>query len=119
MKTLLIAFVAAIATTNLFAQGSVLGPEQTNAAVQTEQTQRDGLTLKEGKVYMTENGITKVITEEIWTKRGMQITPSGTLIFENGEKAKLLEGDFATMDGVVERPISLDAIGSEVAYNKK
>ena|ERR1044071_190685 len=118
MKTLSIGLLATFATMSVFAQSSILGSERQkkDAAIQVEQTQPDGITLKQGKVYMTENGITKVITEEIWTKRGMQVTPTGAIVFANGEKAKLREGDFVTMDGAVARPIPL---GSEVASNKK
>src|SRR6185295_16158196 len=121
MKTLSIGLLATFATMSVFAQGSILGGEaqKQDAAAQVEKTQPDGIALKGGKVWLTENGKTSVITEEVWTKRGMQVTPSGTIIFENGEKAKLLEGDFVTMDGAVERPIPLDGINSEVAYNKK
>ena len=42
----------------------------------------------------------------------MQITPSGTLIFENGEKAQLREGDVVSLTGAVARPIP---IGTETA----
>ena len=119
MKTLVIGFFATIATLNLFAQAPASEPQKNDAATQVEQTQPDGIALKGGKVLLTENGKTSVITEELWTKRGMQVTPTGTIIFANGEKAKLREGDFVTMDGAVARPISLDGINSEVAYNKK
>jgi hypothetical protein len=120
MKTLVIGFFATIATLNLFAQAQQPAAEpQKQDAAQVEQTQPDGIALKQGKVLLTENGKTSVITEELWTKRGMQVTPSGTIIFANGEKAKLREGDFVTMDGAVARPIPLSGIGSEVASNKK
>jgi hypothetical protein len=72
--------------------------------------------MKEQKVFFTENGVTKEVTEEIWMRNGMQITPNGTLIFANGEKAKLREGDFVDLKGAVARPIT---IGSEVAYHKR
>ena len=118
MKTLVIGFFATIATLNLFAQVRQPAgePQKQDAAAQVEQTQPDGIALKGGKVLLTENGKTSVITEELWTKRGMQVTPSGTIIFANGEKAKLREGDFVTMDGSVARPIPLNG---EVASNKK
>jgi hypothetical protein len=105
MKKLFAGFVAMIATLNLFAQES-----QQDAAVQ--KTQQEGLTLKDKTVWIIENGERKVLSEEIWMRNGMQITPAGTLIFANGEKAKLREGDFVDMKGAVARPIP---IGTEVA----
>jgi hypothetical protein len=121
MKTFSIALIATLATMNLFAQEPQPAgePQKQDAAEQVELTQPDGIALKGGKVYLTENGKTSVITEEVWTKRGMQVTPAGTIIFASGEKAVLREGDFVTMDGAVARPIPLDGINSEVAYNKK
>src|SRR6185503_8810940 len=104
MKKLLIASVAMMATLNLFAQTDEPQPadeQKQNVAVQN--TQPDGLTLKNNTVWLNENGQTKAITEEIWMRNGMQVTPSGTLIFANGEKAKLREGDFVDMKGAVAR----------------
>ena len=108
MKKLLIASVAMMATLNLFAQTDE--PQKQDAAVQN--TQPDGLTLKNNTVWLTENGQTKVLSEEIWMRNGMKITPAGTLIFATGEKAKLREGDFVDMKGAVARPIP---IGTDVA----
>ena|SRR5687767_8088119 len=113
MKKLLIALVAMIATLNLFAQTDEPQPTvepQQDATVQN--TQPDGLTLKGNTVWLTENGQTKAVTEEIWMRNGMQVTPSGTIIFATGERAKLREGDFVDMKGAVARPIP---IGTEVA----
>ena len=108
MKKLLIASVAMVATLNLFAQTDE--PKKQDVTVQN--TQPDGLTLKSNTVWLTENGQTKAVTEEIWMRNGMQITPSGTLIFENGEKAQLREGDVVSLTGAVARPIP---IGTETA----
>ena len=108
MKKLLIASVAMVATLNLFAQTDE--PKKQDVTVQN--TQPDGLTLKNNTVWLTENGQTKAVTEEIWMRNGMQITPSGTLIFENGEKAQLREGDVVSLTGAVARPIP---IGTETA----
>jgi len=117
MKKLTILFLALGASLNLFAQTDE--PEQQqDAAVQVAKTQPEGLTLKEGTVWLSENGKATAIIEEIWTKRGMQVTPSGAIIFSNGEKAALLEGDFVTFDGAVARPIPLGKEKVEVAYNK-
>jgi hypothetical protein len=112
MKKLLIAFVAMIATLNLFAQEPQPADEPQQAAVQTQNNEHDGLTLKDHKVWLIENGETKTLSEEIWMRNGMQITPSGTIIFANGERAKLREGDFVDMRGAVARPIP---IGTDVA----
>ncbi len=103
MKKLLIAFVAMMATLNLFAQTDE--PQKQDAAVQN--TQPDGLMYKDNAVWLYENGKTKVITEEIWMLNGMQITPTGTLIFANGERSKLKEGDFISLKGAVARQIPI------------
>ena len=113
MKKLLIASVAMMATLNLFAQTDEPQPAvepQQDAAVQ--QSQPDGLTLKGNTVWLTENGVTRELSEEIWMRNGMQVTPSGTIIFANGEKAQLREGDVVDMRGAVARPFP---VGTEVA----
>lgn len=125
MKTPLIALFALTATLNLFAQGpagdepeQATAIEQPEAAIQPEpvsqpqKAEQIGLTLRDNKVWLIENGEPKEITEEIWMRNGMQITPSGTLIFANGERAKLREGDFVDMKGAVARPFP---VGTEVA----
>lgn len=112
MKTLTIGFVALIATLNLYAQepGTVMEPQKQDAVVQ--KTEQQGLMLKDKKVWLVENGESKAITEKFLTGSGMKVTPTGTLIFENGEKAKLREGDFVSLNGAVARPIP---IGNEMA----
>lgn len=113
MKKLLIAFVAVIATLNLFAQTDEPQPaDQPQKEATVQATQPDGLMLKGGEVWLMQNGQAKAISEEIWMINGMQITPSGTLIMANGERAKLREGDFVSLKGAVARPIP---IGTEVA----
>jgi Domain of unknown function (DUF6799) len=109
MKKLLIASVAMMATLNLFAQTdepqSTNEPQNQNAAVQS--TLPDGLMFKDNVVWLYQNGQTKAITEEIWMLNGMQITPTGTLIFANGERSQLKEGDFISLKGAVARPIPI------------
>ncbi len=121
MKNLTIGFLAAIASLNLSAQvpQPATEPQKQDATAQVEKTQPEGMTLKDGQVWLFENGKATVITEETWTRRGMQITPSGTIIFANGEKAKLREGDFVTFDGAVARPIALKEKDNTVAYNRR
>jgi len=113
MKTLSVAF-ALFASINLFAQESQTTnePQNQDQNVQVQKTQPDCLAMKGNKVFLTENGVTKEITEEIWMRNGMQITPSGNLIFPNGERAKLREGDVADLKGAVARPVP---IGNETA----
>jgi|SRR5689334_12444015 len=110
MKKLLIASVAMMATFNLFAQTDEPQPQNQNVSVQS--TQPDGLTLQGNTVLLTENGQTKAITESIWMRNGMQVTPEGTLIFPTGEKAKLRHGDVVSLSGAVARPIP---VGTETA----
>ena len=115
MKTLTVAF-ALLASFNLFAQEPQTTNEPQNQdqsqAAQVQKSQPAGLAIKENKVFITENGATKEITEAIWMRNGMQITPSGILIFPNGERATLREGDVADLRGAVARPVPL---GTETA----
>src|SRR5262245_3213221 len=112
MKTLTAAFFALIVSANLFAQEPQTADEPRKQDATVQKTQPDGLMFKNNAVWLYENGQTKAITEEIWMLNGMQITPAGTLIMANGEKAHLKEGDFVSLKGGVARPIP---IGTEVA----
>ena len=118
MKKLLIASVAMMATLNLFAQTDESQPtnEPQKQDVVAPNTQPDGLMFKDNVVWLYQNGQTKAITEEIWMLNGMQITPNGTLIFANGEKSKLKDGDFISLKGAVARPIT---IKSDVTLNQR
>ena len=119
MKTLTMG-VALIATLNLSAQQPTAANETQKQNNAVQKTQPDGLTLINHTVWLFENGKVKAITEEIWMRNGMQVKPSGTLIFVNGEKAKLKEGDFVSLKGAVARPVAIKAkSSSEVALTKK
>jgi len=107
MKTLLIALLAFFATLNLYAQEPQPADDSQNQNAAVQNTQPDGLMFKDNAVWLYENGKTKVITEEIWMLNGMQITPTGTLIFANGERSQLKEGDFISLKGAVARPIPI------------
>lgn len=117
MKTLTIGFFALLASANLFAQEPAATNEPQKQEATVQNAQQDGLTLMDHKVWLYENGQAKAIIEEIWTQNGMKVTPSGTLVFANGDRAKLQTGDFVSMTGAVARPIPIK--GSEVVMTKK
>lgn len=119
MKKLILLFTATVIGVNLMAQVSQPSgiAEEKQGAVLDKREQPEGMIFKEGKVFLLMNGQTSVLTEEIWTKNGMQVTPSGTLIFANGEKAKLGEEDFVTMDGAVARTFQVSETDKEIAYD--
>ena len=114
MKKLFVGFVAMIATLNLFAQEPqpATEPQNPEATAQVQTSDPEGLTMKDSKVFLIVNGELKEITEEIWMRNGMQITPSGKLVFANGERAQLRNGETVSLKGAVARPIP---IGTEVA----
>jgi hypothetical protein len=60
---------------------------------------KDGVMLKDGKVMMTQSGITSAITQETALVNGTKITPDGTVTMTNGTTATLKEGDYMSLSG--------------------
>ena len=60
---------------------------------------KDGVMMKEGKVYMTQSGITSPLTQETSLVNGTKITADGTVTMTNGTTATLKEGDYMSLSG--------------------
>ena len=60
---------------------------------------KDGVTMKEGKVLMTQSGITNPVTQEAALVNGTKIKPDGTVTMADGTTATLKEGDYMSLSG--------------------
>lgn len=60
---------------------------------------KDGVTMKEGKVLMTQSGITNPVTQEAALVNGTKIKPDGTVTMADGTTATLKEGDYLSLSG--------------------
>lgn len=60
---------------------------------------KDGVTMKEGKVLMTQSGITNPVTQEAALVNGTKIKPDGTVTMADGTATTLKEGDYLSLSG--------------------
>lgn len=67
--------------------------------VSTGASIKDGVTMKEGKVLMTQSGITNPVTQEAALVNGTKIKPDGTVTMADGTTATLKEGDYLSLSG--------------------
>jgi hypothetical protein len=67
--------------------------------VSTGASIKDGVTMKEGKVLMTQSGITNPVTQEAALVNGTKIKPDGTVTMADGTSTTLKEGDYLSLSG--------------------
>lgn len=60
---------------------------------------KDGVTMKDGKLLMTQSGITNPVTQEAALVNGTKISPDGTVTMADGTTATLKEGDYLSLSG--------------------
>jgi uncharacterized protein with beta-barrel porin domain len=71
----------------------------TNAASEM----RDGFTIKNSQVMITENGETKLMTDDMKLADGIEVRTDGSLIVPGGSRRVLNEGDSMTFEGTITR----------------
>jgi hypothetical protein len=62
-------------------------------------TLKDGVMMKEGKVLLTQQGLTNPITQETSLVNGTKIQPDGTVTMTNGTSVMMKEGDYMSLTG--------------------
>lgn len=62
-------------------------------------TLKDGVMMKEGKLLLTQQGLTNPITQETSLVNGTKILPDGTVTMTDGSSAVLQEGDYMSLSG--------------------
>ena len=62
-------------------------------------TMKDGITMKEGKVLLTQQGLTNPLTQEMALTNGTKISPTGNVTMANGSTVTLKEGDMLSLSG--------------------
>ncbi len=60
---------------------------------------RDGVTMKEGKLLITQGGMTNTVLQETSLVNGTKIKPDGTVTMTNGTSATMKEGDYMSLTG--------------------
>ncbi|WP_324674283.1 DUF6799 domain-containing protein [Hymenobacter sp. GOD-10R] len=62
-------------------------------------TMKDGVTVKEGKVLVTQQGLTSSLTQEMTLTNGTKISPAGAVTMANGSTVTMQEGDMLSLSG--------------------
>jgi hypothetical protein len=68
----------------------------------------DGVTKKDGKIWITRGGKTSELKEKFVTANGHMFLPNGTVVFNTGSSIVLQEGEVVNMNGdkVVSKPMA-------------
>ncbi|MBC6699929.1 DUF6799 domain-containing protein [Hymenobacter puniceus] len=60
---------------------------------------RDGAVMKDGKVILTQQGLTNPVLQETSLINGTKIRPDGTLTLADGTTTQMKEGDYMSLTG--------------------
>jgi hypothetical protein len=60
---------------------------------------RDGAVMKDGKVILTQQGLTNPVLQETALINGTKIKPDGTLTMTDGTTTQMKEGDYMSLTG--------------------
>lgn len=64
---------------------------------------RDGFTESYSQVYVTKNGVTKLMADNMKLENGIVVRPDGTIIVPNKMNRSLHSGDWLSFDGTLTR----------------
>lgn len=62
---------------------------------------RDGISVSAGETFITRNGRTEKLKEDVRLANGAVVKPNGTVVLSNGNSVALRSGQFLDLDGVV------------------
>jgi len=110
MKKLLIVAVACIFAINSQAQNAPASSNTTPAtktqaapapakAEPAKQASKDGVMMKDGKMWMMQGGKTTAMDKEMTMKNGCKVSTDGTCTMKDGKSMKMKNGDWMDMDG--------------------
>lgn len=89
-----------------------VAPKPRVAAVNTETSLKDGLTMQKGRIVLTELGITNPLTADKKLVNGTTINPTGLVTATNGTSTQISEGDHVSLTGRVTSRSSIVAADS-------
>lgn len=69
------------------------------AAAPKGETMKDGFLMKDGKVMMTRNGQTEVLTADNTLVNGTKVAANGSVMLTDGTSTMLKEGDYVSLTG--------------------
>ncbi|HEX8349804.1 MAG TPA: DUF6799 domain-containing protein [Hymenobacter sp.] len=95
---LVLGSVGAQAQTKVPPRKSPVAPKE-RAAVSSGVTMKDGITLKESKVLVTQQGRTSPLTQDMTLINGTKISSTGAVTMTNGTTTTLKEGDMLSLSG--------------------
>ncbi len=84
--------------------------------------EKDGLTLKDGRVMFTELGLTGPLEQDKRLLNGTTVTPKGQVTSASGEQSQLAEGDYVSLTGRLttrREMVEADSVRKLVAYDLK
>ncbi|GGF02015.1 DUF6799 domain-containing protein [Hymenobacter cavernae] len=62
-------------------------------------TMKDGVMMKDGKVLLTQQGLTNPLTQDLTLTNGTKVSPVGAVTLANGTTTTLKEGDMMSLSG--------------------
>ena len=114
------------AARRVLAPRRVVAPRRSGAAPVRARTNgvmaKDGLTMKDGRVELTELGLTDPLTEDKRLLNGTVITPKGQVTSASGELSQMAEGDYVSLTGRLTTKrelVEADSVRKLVAYDLK
>ena len=84
--------------------------------------EKDGLTLKEGRVMFTELGLSGPLEQDKRLPNGTTVTPKGQVTSASGAQSQLSEGDYVSLTGRLttkREMVEADSVRKLVAYDLK
>ena len=62
-------------------------------------TMKDGVMMKDGKVLLTQQGLTNPLTQDLTLTNGTKVSPTGSVTLASGTTTTLKEGDMMSLSG--------------------
>jgi sugar lactone lactonase YvrE len=93
----------AVAASASFADTTQTTVTTTTTAPAPVITVRDGFTENYSQVYVTRNGSTKLVNDNMKLANGIVVRPDGTVIVPNKMNRSMHSGDWLTFDGTLTR----------------
>lgn len=90
--------VACTCTTSVMAQDTTAKPHKDHKEMKGKMM-KDGVKMKEGKLWLIKNGEKTELTEDLTLSDGSVIMANGTVKLKDGTTKSLADGDFVGMDG--------------------
>ena len=97
-------------------------PRMAVAAAAAGPVVKDGLTMKEGRIILTEQGTTNPLLEEKKLRNGTTISTSGLVTGTDGTTAQMTEGDYVSLSGRIATRASIveaDSLVKIKLYDQK